>query len=109
MEPQYYNTTQLEGKELLEAKEKAISQDAKVLYWCRSLRIFSASKIWMRKNHIIHSTTFEQLKKIEPLVSVRRALNTLERNGYIQKIEEDGKVIRVKGLYNSTESLYQLT
>jgi hypothetical protein len=99
----YFNTTNLTGNNLFTAQEQAQKQDNSILVWCKKLQVFSATKIWKQKNGITEATTYGQLRKMDRLTSVRRALNTLENQGLIRKLET-----QVKGDYGKVENLYEL-
>lgn len=80
----YFNTTDLEGKELQESITKALRQDAKVLEF-------------FKKNPQEKLTKYEVLDKLKqaniidertPETSIGRALNTLMNEGYILKLNE---------------------
>lgn len=85
----YYNTTQESGKELKTYREKAKTQDQRVLQLFNKGSKLSASLLHPAFNC--------------PITSIRRSLNTLEKEG---KIEKTG--IKITGSYGRKENLYRL-
>lgn len=80
----YFNTTDLEGKELQESICKALRQDAKILEF-------------FKKNPQVKLTKYEVLDNLlqaniidarTPETSIGRALNTLMKGGYVSKLDE---------------------
>lgn len=80
----YFNTTDLEGKELQESISKAYKQDTKVL-------------LLFRQNPTVKLTKYEVLDQLlqanmidtrTPETSIGRALNTLLKGGYLSKLDE---------------------
>lgn len=88
----FYNTTNIKGEELKVSKEKAIKQDVLIYNQLPQNTEFSA---WTIFNN-------SKLPLNTPITSVRRALNSLEAQG---KIEKFGKR---KGALGKTENTYKL-
>ena len=88
----FYNTTNIKGEELKVSKEKAIKQDVLIYNQLPQNTEFSAWTI----------LTNLKLPLNTPITSVRRALNSLEAQG---KIEKFGKR---KGALGKTENTYKL-
>jgi len=72
----FYNTTNLNGKELAESKEKALSQTQLLLNRLPIGQEFSAWTLY--DSHALPLNT--------PITSYRRCLNTLEEQGKIKCI-----------------------
>lgn len=89
---EFYNTTNIKGEELKVSKEKAIKQDVLIYNQLPQNTEFSA---WTIFNN-------SKLPLNTPITSVRRALNSLEAQG---KIEKFGKR---KGALGKTENTYKL-
>lgn len=105
----YFNTLGLENPELNEKRVSAIDQDNKVFDYCKSMGIFSATRIWLTKNQITDRTTYKELKKLEKKTSVRRALNTLLNDDKIKHVLDDaGENLKVKSDCGNKEYLYEL-
>ena len=91
----YHNTTDLQGAQLDLLIESAKKQNEEVLDIAKSLKVFTASSIheYMLLKNIIKP----------PLTSVRRALNTLEKD---YKVIKTGQ--KRKGIYSREENIYTL-
>ncbi|WP_394991106.1 hypothetical protein [Emticicia sp.] len=98
--PLYFNTTNLEGKELQESIRRTLTQDANILQFFRANPTAKLTKYEVLDNllkaNMIHNLT--------PETSIGRALNTLMRNGYIEKLKE----YRV-GKYGKRNHLWKLS
>lgn len=79
----YFNTTQLNGEEIKEAKRKATKQDEKILEQFRNNpeTIYFASTLWLNLFDTYNT----------PLTSIRRSINTLYNKGLIEREEEKAK------------------
>lgn len=88
----FYNTTNIKGEEFIKSQEKALSQTQLIFNHLAINTEFSAWTI--HSSGILHHNT--------PITSIRRALNTLEKQG---KIERVGRVI---GLLGKPEFTYKL-
>lgn len=88
----YYNTTNEQNPELKEYRSKTKSQDKIVLSIANRFNTFSASKIleWYPTTKI-------------PITSIRRSLNTLEKDNKI--VKTGNKVI---GIYGRNENEYKI-
>ena len=86
----YFNTTHETGTELKTFNQKAKTQNERVLEYFKPNRKLSASLI---------VNLFENV----PITSIRRALNTLENKGLINKTG-----IQITGIYGRKENLYKL-
>lgn len=84
----YYNTTNLKGEELQDAKTKAADQDFRVFGCFKDDSELSASDIYKLLPDVL-------------LTSVRRSLNTLEKEG---KITKSGKK---QGIYGRKEFTFK--
>ena len=85
----YYNTTNEQGKTLETYLHKSSSQDEKIK------ALFKDGKHKLGASMILPMFNC-------PITSIRRSLNTLMNDGYIEKL--DYKLI---GLYGRKESVYQ--
>jgi len=85
----YYNTTNTRGNLLKDYKQKAKSQDERILEYFKPNRKLSASLI-------------NRLMKC-PITSTRRSLNTLENKGIIVKTG-----FQIMGYYGRPENMYKL-
>ena len=95
MEAKFYNTTNLKGEELKEAKDKNISQDRALLSKLKTFEQWGIFSAWICFNKsYLHSSV--------PVYSYRRTLNSLEANGKIEKVG------RRMGDLNRTENTYKL-
>jgi len=72
----FYNTTNLNGKELAESKEKALSQTQLIL---NNLHTFEPISAWIIKN----SGLFPEQT---PVTSIRRSLTSIHKMGKIEVI-----------------------
>jgi aryl-alcohol dehydrogenase-like predicted oxidoreductase len=88
----FYNTNKESGKELKASKEKARTQNQLLLDRLPINQEFSAWSIFNQNMLGVHT----------PITSIRRALNTLESQGKIEKV---GKRI---GNLDKTEFTYKL-
>jgi hypothetical protein len=88
----FYNTTKESGKELEASKEKARTQNQLLLDRLPLNQEFSAWTIFNQNMLGVHT----------PITSIRRALNTLESQGKIEKV---GRRI---GNLDKTEFTYKL-
>ena len=82
--PLFFNTTNLEGKELQESIGKAYRQDAKVLQFFRANPTAKLTKYEVLDNLLQASI----IDARTPETSIGRALNTLMRNNQIEKLKE---------------------
>ena len=76
----YFNTTNEKGEQLKASRLKSGCQNAKILdmFTHYHYREFTPDEIW---NH------FEVNGSDWPLTSIRRAINTLTKEGYLDKLE----------------------
>ena len=91
----YYNTTNLNGKELTESKEKALSQTQYLLYKLSINYLKTDISAWILYNDSAMGSNV-------PITSIRRTLNTLEKQ---HKIECTGQRI---GNLGKKEFTYKL-
>lgn len=75
----YYNTTGVTGDELDDYQNRALSQDERLLAWFRANP---------RAKPIASELVLAVFLNRCPITSVRRSLNTLMNEGYIQKLDE---------------------
>lgn len=73
----YFNTTGLEGKDLHAAKERVKGQNLRILSHFRS-----RPGIFMTPFDVLNQTGIQA-----PITSIRRAINTLTRLGYLEKTD----------------------
>ncbi len=94
----FYNTNSLTGSQYIQAVRNAKNQDEKVMLYLtyseNRVKEFTAGHLWK------YSNLFDNT----PLTSVRRSVNTLLNEGFI---EYTGK--KQKGLFGSPERIYKLT
>jgi len=91
----HHNTTNLQSEQLNMLIESAKKQNEEVLDISKSLKVFTASSI--------HEYMLLKNSIKPPLTSVRRALNTLEKD---HKVIKTGQ--RRKGIYGREENIYTL-
>ena len=91
----YYNTTHLEGSELVEAWKQATNQEAKVLVLFRAhpAKYFSAPEV---ANKVFPNQSV-------PLTSVRRAITDLTNAGCLVRTDS-----KVPGLYGKDNYQWRL-
>lgn len=88
----YYNTTNLAGAELQEARSGAENQDAVVL------------KIFQRKEAgLTASEAWRMARQRWPLTSVRRSINTLTNIGKLEKT-----AVKRVGYYGKKEYVWRI-
>lgn len=87
----YYNTSNLSGRDLLQAVQKAKGQNEAIfLYYLNKREAFSPSEIMAK---------MKQAGYDWPITSVRRAISTLCKEGHLVNTME-----QVKGMYGSPEN-----
>jgi hypothetical protein len=91
MEKRYYNTTNLKGLELLDAIDRAESQEQLVL------------EVFTRVGAASPSEICRLLNFKYPITSMRRAITNLTKFEYLEKTEK-----KKKGFYNSLEYVWRL-
>ena len=107
----YYNTTNLEGEELKEAKGKAKTQDQVIVsyleYYTDHLDGVISLPFRTSSSRILQFVFDE---KDTPIQSIRRAITNLVNAGKIEYVidEEIGKFKTVLGKYGKGERLIQL-
>ena len=87
----FYNTTNISGKELKDAKAEATKQDALVLASMIRLRRAGASDVW------------RDLSEAFLLTSVRRSINGLKERGIVVKTGD-----RQKGVTKASEIVWEI-
>jgi len=92
---EFYNTIGLTGDELRNAISDTESQDRNVL----KLMKVSGKDLTASDLCYVYDCTFHEV----PITSIRRALNTLEKNGYVEKT---GK--QRMSPYGRPENIYRL-
>jgi hypothetical protein len=97
----FYNTINLEGENLKQAREKAETQDEKVLriFKAHPGIKFPASVIW---GYLMNQAD-EQSQQRPPLTSIRRSINTLIKRGDVIKTGH-----LTNGIYGKPENNYVL-
>lgn len=92
----YFNTNNLIGDELKQARVKAGSQNAEVLevFTLYHYKSFTPAEIFKH---------FERLGRNYPVTSIRRAITTLTAQGYLKCTNE----MRI-GMYGAKNSCWQL-
>ena len=87
----FYNTTNISGQELKDAKAEATKQDALVLASMIRLRRAGASDVW------------RDLSEAFLLTSVRRSINGLKERGIVVKTGD-----RQKGVTKASEIVWEI-
>lgn len=98
--PHFFNTTDLEGKELQESIGMAYRQDAKILQFFRANPTAKLTKYEVLDNLL----KLNMIGSQTPETSIGRALNTLMRNNQIEKLKE----YRI-GKYGKRNHLWKLS
>jgi len=90
----YYNTTNQSGTPLEESKNKASTQEGKILqlFIRNGKSKFSPSQVWAMG-----------FNEYAPLTSIRRSLSDLTRKGLLEKTNH-----KVEGLYGRVEYTWRL-
>ncbi len=91
MEATFYNTTHLQGKELIKETKNALTQEQFILKLFKKHKKLSASQAW------------RYFKTRTPLTSVRRAITNLLKKGFISKT--DNYTI---GYFGKKETIYKI-
>jgi hypothetical protein len=91
MTKRYFNTTKLEGKDLVEAIKDAENQET-IIY-----------ELYKRTGRLSPSEVCRLLDYKYPITSVRRAINTLTNSGYLDKTDK-----KKKGFYGKPETVWEL-
>ena len=86
----YYNTTNLEGNELSDRKNKALTQEEMVIQWFRQGRAATPSMVW---KHVFNQSI--------PIGSVRRAVTNLKNDGALKRTD-----LKRTGIYGAPETVY---
>jgi predicted HTH transcriptional regulator len=89
--PRFYNTTSLEGKDLVEAIANAESQEHIIL------------ELFKRTGRLSPSEVCRLLDYKYPITSVRRAISNLTRDGYLEKTDK-----KKKGFYGRLEYVWEI-
>lgn len=75
----FFNTTDLQGKQLQEAIKKATTQEEKIKV------LFDNNPRALLSANVVHDRIFKGTNT--PLTSTRRAISNLKRKGYLEKTE----------------------
>ena len=89
----YYNTTRQKGENLQLSIAQAGAQDERVLGFFKKVKSASASFVWSR----------EFKGEMVPITSVRRSINTLTKQGFLEKTPD-----KVQGIYGKPEYIWRL-
>lgn len=95
----YYNTTNATNPNLATYHNKASTQDSQIakIFEGNRERAFGASTVWQMFNEGKH------FKAQAPITSIRRSLNTLEKEGIVEKTGN-----KQTGAFGRLENLYRL-
>lgn len=88
----YFNTTLLDGSDLIQSEQKAENQNEKILKFFQSLHHGTPSNVW--------AYAFNQQA---PLTSIRRGITTLTKQGKLVKSE-----LKAPGIYGKPEYIWHL-
>jgi len=91
---EFYNTNELNKKDLSKAINKASKQEEIVLTIFKFRKKLSASQAWK---------IYQEYKPNTPLTSIRRAITNLLKLGYLTKTAE-----KITGIYGAREYIYQI-
>ncbi|SKA30068.1 hypothetical protein SAMN04488128_103215 [Chitinophaga eiseniae] len=98
----YYNTTNLTGDALRHEHDNTVTQEKTVMDFFNK---HPAGK-YLATDVYHHLVTTGKISVRVPLISIRRAITNLKKDGRLQKLEE--KAVGAYG-YNKTEHYYQLS
>ena len=99
----YYNTTNESGDTLKRSKEKAMSQEEKVLQYFRTYDNLGATPERCLRHFKIMEKLSERRWHNTPITSIRRTFSDLRKRGLIVKTDK-----KIKGDYNKDIHVWRL-